>query len=96
MDDMRFAKGTDFGCHGLFLLEQHAPGFEVANPGYHGALHDGATFVIFDIAHPARFFECNFFGEALFLEVADGVIVSVREKMLNGGGRFDIIFQMGH
>ena len=78
------------------MLEQHSSYFEVADTGDHGTLHDGATLVVFDVAHPAGFLERDVFGEALLFEVADGVIVGVSEEMLDGGGGFDVVFQMGH
>ena len=43
---------ADLRHDGLFLLEQHAARFQVSNAGDHGALHDGAAFVILDVAHP--------------------------------------------
>ena len=92
MHDVGFAEGANLGHDGFFLLEEHAARFEVADAGYHGALHDGAAFVVFDVAHPAGFFEGDFFGEALFFEVADGVVVGVGEKVLDGRGGFDVVF----
>lgn len=92
MDNVAFAERADLGQDGLFLLEEHASGFEVANLGDHGALHDCAAFVVFDVAHPAWFLERDFFGEALLFEVADGVVVGVGEEMLDWGGGFDVIF----
>ncbi len=59
-------------------------------------MHDRAAFVIFDIAHPARFLQSDIFGEALLFEVANGVVVGVSEEMLDWGGGFDIIFEVGH
>lgn len=50
--DMGLAKGAYLGCYRLFLLEEHSAGFEIADTGYHGALHDGSAFVVFDISHP--------------------------------------------
>ena len=92
VDDVRFGESADFGHDGFFLLEEHAAGFEVADFGDHGALHDGAAFVVFDVAHPTGFVERDVFGEALFFEVADGVVVGVGEKVLDGRGGFDVVF----
>jgi len=94
--DVAFGEGADFGGDGFFLFEQHAADFEVADPGHHGALHDGAAFVVFDVAHPAGFLERDFFGEALLFEVTDGVVVGVGEEVLDWGGGFDVVFQVRH
>ena len=91
-----FGEGSDFGVDGFFLLQEHAACFEVADAGHHGALHDGAAFVVFDVAHPAGFVEGDFFGEALLFEVADGVVVGVGEEVLDGRGGFDVVFEVRH
>ncbi len=91
MDDVAFAEGADLGQNGLFLLEEHPSGFEVADFGDHRTLHDGTAFVILDIAHPARLFEGDFLGKSLLLEIANGVIIGIGEEMLDGGGGLDII-----
>lgn len=59
-------------------------------------MHDGTAFVILDVAHPARLFEGDFLGKSLLLEIPNGVIIGVGEKMLDGGGGLDIILQVGH
>lgn len=51
--DVRLAKCAHLSCHRLFLLEEHPAGFEITNPGDHGALHDGSTFVVFNVSHPS-------------------------------------------
>ena len=94
--DVGFGEGTDLGHGGLFLFEKHAAGFEVADLGYHGALHDGAALVVFDVAHPAGFVKGDVFGEALLFEVADSVVVGVGEEVLDWGGGLDVVFQVGH
>lgn len=94
--DVAFGEGANLGLHGFFLLEQHAADFEIADARDHGALHDGAAFVVFDVAHPGGLVERDFFGEALLFEVADGVVVGVGEEMLDGGSGFDIVFEVGH
>lgn len=94
--DVGFGEGADFGHDGFFLLEEHAPGFEVADSRHHGALHDGAAFVVFDVAHPARAVQGDFFGEALFFKVADCVVVGVGEEVLDGRSGFDVVFQVRH
>lgn len=75
--DMRFGDGTDLRVDGLFHLEQHAAAFEVADARDHGALHDRATFVVFDVTHPDGAVEGDFFREALLFEVTDGIVVRV-------------------
>ena len=92
MHDVRFGKGADLGHDGFFLLEKHATGFEVADFGHHGALHDGAAFVVFDIAHPPRFVQRDVFGETLFFEVPDSVVIGICEKVLDWGSCFDVVF----
>ena len=92
MDDVGFGEGADFGLDGFFLLEEHAAGFEVADLGDHGALHDGAAFVVFDVAHPDGLVEGDVFGEALLFEVADGVVVGVGEEVLDWGGGLHVVF----
>lgn len=94
--DVAFGEGADFGLHGFFLLEQHAADFEIADARDHGALHDGAAFVVFDVAHPGGLVERDFFGESLLFEVADGVVVSVSEEVLDGRGGFDVVLEVGH
>ncbi len=77
--------------HRFLLLENHASGLEIADLGDHGTLHDGATLVVLDEAHPARFLERDLLGETLLLKVANGVIVGIRQKMHDIRRRFDII-----
>lgn len=96
VDYVGFAEGTDLSRDGFLLLEEHAAGFEVADARHHGALHDGAAFVILDVAHPAGLLESDFFGEALLFEVADGVVVGVCEEVLDWGRSFDVVFEVGH
>ena len=96
VDLVALADCSDLRVCALLLFQKHAPGLEVADLGHHAALHDCAAFVIFDVAHPARLFEGDFLGEALFLKVADGVVVGVGEEVHNLGGRFDVVFEMGH
>ena len=93
---MRFRHGANLGVHALFLLEQHPARLEVADLGHHAALHDGATFVIFDVAHPARFREGDLLCEALLLEVADRVVVGVGEEVHDVACSFHVVFQVGH
>ncbi len=76
---------------GLSLLEEHAAGFEVADFGEHAALHYGAAFVVFDVSHPTGFGEGDFFGEALFFEVADCVVVGVGKEVHYVGSAADVI-----
>ena len=88
---MAFAESADFGQDSLFLLQQHAPGFKIADLGDHGTLHYGATLVVLDVAHPLRFIERDLFGEALFFEVTDGVVVGVGQEVLDRRCRFDVV-----
>lgn len=94
--DVAFGEGADFGLHGFFLLEEHSADFEIPDARDHGALHDGAAFVVFNIAHPSGFIERDFFREPLLFEVPDGVVVGVGKEMLDGGSGFDVVFKMGH
>ena len=94
--DVGFGEGADLGHDGFFLLEKHAAGFEVTDLGHHGALHDGTALVVFDVAHPAGFVEGNFLGKALFFEVPDGIVIGIGEEVLDGGGCFDVVLQVGH
>ena len=92
MDVVGFGEGADFGLDGLFLLKKHAAGFEVADLGDHGALHDGAAFIVFDVAHPDGLVEGDVFGEALLFEVANSVVVGIGEEVLDRGCGFDVVF----
>ena len=82
--DVALTKGTNLGSNSLLLLQEHAAGLKVSNLGHHGALHYGAALVVFDVAHPPWFLQGDLFRESLLLEVADGVIISISEKMLDG------------
>ena len=94
--DVAFGKCADLGLHGFFLLEEHSADFQVSDARDHGALHDSAAFVVFDVAHPCGFLERDLFRETLLLEISDGVVIRVGKEVLDGGGGFDIVFQMGH
>lgn len=96
VDDVALAECADLGENGFFLLEKHTASFEIADLGDHGALHDCAALIVFDVPHPTRFLECDLFGETLLLEVADGVIVGVGKEMLDRRGGFNVVFKMGH
>ena len=74
---MGFTEGADLRVSTCFLLQDHAPNFEVADLGDHGALHNGTTLVVLDIAHPLRLLERDLLCKALLFEVPDGVVVSV-------------------
>ena len=78
------------------MLEQHPAYFEVSDPRDHGALHDCTSFIIFDVAHPARLLKCNVFGETLLLKVPNSVIVRVGEEMLYWRRGFDVVLEVGH
>ena len=78
--------------HAFFLLEQHPARLEVADARHHAALHDGAAFVVLDVAHPAGFGQGDFLGEALLFEVAGGVVVGVGEKVHDVAGGLDVVF----
>ena len=94
MDVVRFGDGADLGVHAFLLLQQHPAGLEIADLGHHAALHDGAAFVVLDVAHPARFREGDLLGEALLLEVADRVVVGVGEEVHDVAGGFDVVLQV--
>ena len=82
--------------NGFLLLEQHAPRFEVADPGYHGTLHDCTTLIIFDVAHPFRLLERDLLCKALLLKIPNGIIVGIGEKVHDVGGSLDVVFEMRH
>ena len=88
---MTLAKGSDLGADDFLLLQDHAPRLEVANLGHHGALHDCSALIILDESHPARFLERDLLGEALFLEIANGIIVGVRQEVHHIRRRLDIV-----
>ena len=52
VDDVGFGHRPDLGHDAFFLFLEHARGFKVPDLGKHGTLHDGAAFVVFDVAHP--------------------------------------------
>lgn len=93
---MRLGDGADLSLNALFLLQEHAAAFEIAKAGQHGALHDGATLVIFDIAHPDRLLERDLLCKTLLLEIANSIIVGIGQKVHHGTSGFDIVFEMGH
>lgn len=96
MDVVGFADGADFGVDGFFLFEQHASGFEIADPWHHRTLHYCAAFVVFDVAHPFWLLERDFFCKALLLKVSDSVIVGVGEEVHDVGGGLDVVFEVRH
>lgn len=96
MFDVTLTESADFGGDGFLLLQEHTAGFEIANLGNHCTLHYCAAFVIFDVAHPPRFFEGDIFCEPLLLKVSNSIIIGIGQKMLNWRGCFDVIFQVGH
>ena len=80
----------------LFLFEQQPTCFQISYLGQHATLHDSAAFVVLDIAHPLWFVECDVLGEALFLEVANRIIVRICEKVHHIARGTDVVFQMRH
>ena len=96
MHDVAFGKGANLCMNHLLLFEQHASYLEISDSWDHRTLHDCATFVVFDVAHPDWLRQRYFFGEPLLFEIANGIIISVCEKMLNRRGSFDIVFEVGH
>ena len=95
--DVAAREDADLGVRGLLLLGQHLGGGEVPHVRDHGALHDGAPFVVLDVAHPQRLVEADVLGEALLLEVADGVVVRVGEEVLDlGRVGLDKVLEVGH
>lgn len=88
---MRATEGTDFGLHGLLLLGEHAAHLQITDLGEHGTLHERATLVILNVAHPDRFIECNLLGEALLLEVSNGIVIGVGKEVHNWRGGFHVV-----
>ena len=96
MDDVTLTESADLRLDSLFLLQKHTTGFQVADFGDHGALHDGAAFVVLDIAHPPRLVERDFFCEALLFKVTYSVVIGVCEEVLDLRSGFDVVFEVGH
>ena len=92
----RLGDGADLGVDALLLLEQHAAALEVADLGDHAALHDSAALVVLDVSHPTALLESDLLGEALLLEVANGVVVGVGQEVHDVGGGLDVVLQMRH
>lgn len=90
------ANSADLGIGAFFLLQQHAPALEVSNLRHHGTLHDGAALVVLDVAHPSRLLKRDLLSKALFLEIANSVVVGVGEEVHDLGSGFDVVFEVGH
>lgn len=75
--DVTLTESANFGGDGFLLLQEHAAGFEIADLGNHCTLHYSAAFVVFDVAHPPRFFEGDIFCKSLLLEVPNGIIIGI-------------------
>ena len=56
--------------------------------------HQRATVIVFDIPSPVVLFEDHVGGKSLLFEVPNGVIVSVRQKILDVGVGCDVVLQM--
>lgn len=67
----------------LLLLEQQRSHLKIFDLRQHRALHDGSTFVIFDVPRPQMTRQRDFLSEALLLEVTESIIIGVGEKMLD-------------
>ena len=94
VDLVALAYGADLRVGAFLLLEEHATALEVTYLRHHGTLHNGTALVVLDIAHPTRLFERDFLGEALLLEVADGVVVRVGEKVHDLRSGLDVVFEV--
>ena len=90
-------KSTYLGEDGFTLLDDHLARFQVADFRDHRTLHDGASLVVLDVAHPQVLVQRDVLREALLAEVADGVVVGVGQEVLDlGGVRFDEVFEVRH
>ena len=80
-----------------FLISQHLMHFNVFDLWQHPALHDGSTFVIFDISDPSLSVERNLFRESLFSEISNGVIIRISKEIIDSRmSGADMIFERVH
>ena len=97
MNNVRRRQLPNFGHDGILLHFEKGGFVEVVDLWYQRALHDGSTFVIFDVASPNGAIQLDFFRESLLLEVTDGVVVCVCEEMCHGRVCFlDVGFEVIH
>lgn len=96
VDVVRLGVGSNLGLDAFLLLKEHAAHFQISNARQHGALHDGSALVIFDVSHPHVLGESDFLGEALFLEITNGIIVGIRQEVHDIACGLDVVFQVGH
>lgn len=96
VDEVRLGVGTNLGLDTFLLLKKHTALLKVPHTIQHGALHDGAPFVILDIPHPHAPIQRDLLGKALLLEVPNGVVVSIREEVHDVAGGLDVVLEVGH
>ena len=65
------------------LIGEDLPGLEVSDLWYHATMHDGPSFVVFDVTDPSFSIEIDLLGETLFLEVSNGVVVGIGEEVVD-------------
>lgn len=71
--------------------------FQISDLGQHHTLHDRPALVILDVPYPAVATELDLLGEALFLEVPDGIVVGIREEVIDRWvGSSDVVFERVH
>jgi hypothetical protein len=56
---------------------------EVPHLGQHRALHDRSALIVLDVPNPLFAIERDFFGEPLFLEIADSIIIGIGEEVVD-------------
>lgn len=96
MDVVRLGVGSNLGLDAFLLLKEHAAHFQISNARQHGALHNRSALVIFDIAHPNVLGERDFLGKPLFLEIANRVVVGIRQEVHDVACGLYVVFQVGH
>ncbi len=96
VDHMRSTDAPNLGEHRLLLRCQHVLHLQILYSWQHAALHQRTTFVVLDVTHPDRSIETDLLRETLLLEVANGVVIGVREEVHHGRRRFHVILEMVH
>jgi hypothetical protein len=96
VDIIALRNSLDLGFHRLLLLEKHLARLEIPDLWDHATLHDGTSLVILDVPHPERPVQRNLLGEALLLEVSNGIVISVGQKMHHRRSGLDVVLQVSH
>lgn len=96
VDVVRLGVGSNLGLDAFLLLKEHAAHFQISNARQHGALHNRSALVIFNVSHPDVLGESDFLGEALFLEIANRIVVGICQEVHDVAGGLYIVFQVGH